>query len=526
MNFKPQALDALFRRSLPANAPGAALSVTLQGKPIYQGAWGLASVENPQPLTTRSVFNAGSLAKQFTAFAILRLQQQRKLKLDDEARKHIPELPYYGKPLRLRHLLWHTSGLRCYTTLLWWGGVAQRDNFSRKQALELICRQKELNFAPGSECLYSNSNYLLLSEIVERLSGESLAAFCEKQAFRPYGMNSTHFRDRPSLPIAGLVSGHFEWEGGLLVDRSLGAVPGVGRLMTHVEDLARWERFFTRPLKQDLPLLRGMLAPGWLEGGAKIRFASGLMLQRYRGLAVQRHDGATPGGKAEFCRFPEKGVTISCLSNRAGVDATWMARQVADLLWGRELEPVSALGPGQGAAPAPKAKLPAKSLKAREGLYRAADEGPFAELSLGAQGLELRSARQKIALAAESPMSFQGLGPARICRLDFEEDGGFILTKQGRAVRYALLKPALSTPEAKLERFTGRYASPELVSRMDVFTREGRLWMSDQAGFEWELRHLKGAQFYSQFRSLHFSKRGLVMEAADHWLRRLKWIKL
>jgi CubicO group peptidase (beta-lactamase class C family) len=527
VDLKPANIEAIFSKAIKLGSPGAALALILDGRIVYKRAWGLASIENPVPLTTTSVFNTGSLAKQFTAFAIFRLLQMRKLSLEDEVRRHLPELPNYGRAMRLRHLLWHTSGLRCYTTLLAWGGVPQRDNYSRKQALELVFRQRELNFLPGDGYLYGNSNYLLLSEIVERLSGRGMAEFCRKEIFGPLGMRDTHFRERPAVPIPNLVSGHWQAEdGSLLVARSMGAVPGVGRLMSHVEDLGRWEGFFVKTKKASLPVLRSMLTQGWLENGQKIRYGGGLMFQRYRGLAMVRHDGFTSGCRAEFCRFPEKGLTLACLCNDSTLSPTALVRQVVDSLFGRELEPVSALGPGQPPAPKARASVSKRRLAELVGLYRSDGEEALAELQVHGSSLRLRDVHSIIDFAAESQVSFQGVGAGSIYRLDLEDSGGFILTKLGRARRYARLKLQRPRADSSLERFVGRYASPELVSRLDVRQRDGKLWLGDAAGFELELRHLKGGHFESYFRDIHFSKRSLLMEGRGHWVRRLRFVKL
>jgi CubicO group peptidase (beta-lactamase class C family) len=527
MNFKSSAIEHIFKKNVRKASPGAVLAVIHQGQAIYKMARGLANIEIPTELSTQSVFNTGSLGKQFTAYSILLLEQRKKLDLDDEVRKFIPELANYGRPLKLRHLLWHCSGLRCYTTMLWWAGVAQRDNYSRKQALELLCRQKELNFLPGDEYLYSNSNYLLLSEIVERLSGESISDFCQKEIFKPYGMLSTHFRDKPSLPIKNLATGHFGYDPEhMLVNRNLGALPGVGRLMTNLDDLLRWERFFLKPAPRERPILRSMLTQGWLENGQKIRYGGGLMMQRYRGLAMLRHDGHSSGCRAEFCRFPEKNLSVICLSNNAEINPTWIVRQVANSLWTKELDPVSALGPGQAPSPPTQLHLSHKILREREGLYRAQNEGAFLELSMEDGGLHAQGQFLSLDFLPESATSFQGQAASAIYRMDFLEEGGFILTKQGRALRFEAVKVLEKTAEIKLERFVGRYASPELLSRLDVKFRDGRLWMSDPVGFEWELRQMKGNHFYNCFREISFTKKGMLIEASDHWVRRLKWVRL
>jgi hypothetical protein len=269
-----------------------------------------------------------------------------------------------------------------------------------------------------------------------------------------------------------------------------------------------------------------MLAQGWLDQGQKIRYGGGLMFQRYRGLDMLRHDGFSSGSRAEFCRFPQKEAAIICLSNITSVSPTWIARQVADAIWGREMESVSALGPGQPPPPMAVAKLPAKRLRELEGIYRAEGGGAFAELNAGQEGLRLSGMFMHADLAAESAQAFQGTGSSKIYRLDFDGPESFILTKQGRAQRYARQDPKKEPAPAALERLLGRYACPEIPSRMEVKLVDDKLCLCDAAGIEWPLKPLKGGRFYNYFREISFSKKGMLMEGTDHWVRRLKWVRL
>lgn len=535
MNLDDKKFEALARGYVKPGGPGFALSILHHGQLLYKGAWGLSSLENPAALSTRTIFNTGSLAKQFTAHCVFQLQQQRKLSLEDEVKKYIPELPHYGKPLLLRHLLWHTSGLRCYTTLLDWAGPARStssyrlDGVSRRQALELVFRQKELNFPSGTEYLYGNSNYLLLSEVIQRVTGKSLGQFAEKNIFAPLGMKDTHFREDIHKIIPNLVSGHFSREDGPLgVSRGVGALPGVGRLMSHLEDLARWEQFFVKPSKAVLPVLRGMLTQGWLDNGQKIRYAGGLMLQRYRGLNTQRHNGWTSGCRSEFCRYPDQGTTFICLSNHSGLNATWVARQAAALVFGRALEPVSAFGPGQPSAPPPRHKMPRAQLKAIQGLYRDVNSGAYVSLTAKEGDLSFESMHSKLEFKPESSSAFLGQGSAGIYRLDLESDGGFILIKQGRASRFERVKSleAGKSLAARLDRYAGRYASPELVARVEIKVKQGRLILLDLDGNQWPLTYVKAGHFFNGFRDFHFTQKALTVSCADGWVRRLKWVKL
>jgi CubicO group peptidase (beta-lactamase class C family) len=178
-------IEKLFARYKPSN-PGAQLAISRNGKVIFSKAWGMADLEHNSPLTTESVTEAGSVSKQFTAAAILLLEQQGKLSLDDNVRKHIPEMPDYGYPITLRQMMQHKSGLKD------WGAIAgiagwprSTKTYNNEDALYIICNQKTLNHKPGDEFLYSNSNYNLFAFIVQRVSGMSLADFTKKNIFEP-----------------------------------------------------------------------------------------------------------------------------------------------------------------------------------------------------------------------------------------------------------------------------------------------------------------------------------------------------
>lgn len=189
-------IDALFARWNRPTTPGCALEVQRDGAAVITRAYGSADLEHVTPITPQTVFEAGSVSKQFTAAAILLLVEDGKLKLDDDIRTYVPELPVYAAPIRIRHLLSHTSGLRD------WGSVAQLAGWPRGTAaydmddvLAIIARQKALNFLPDSEYSYSNSGYTLLALIAARVSGMSFPRFTAERIFRPLGMAHSGWRD-------------------------------------------------------------------------------------------------------------------------------------------------------------------------------------------------------------------------------------------------------------------------------------------------------------------------------------------
>src|SRR5437879_4125345 len=192
---KAEAVDEIFVDLTKPGSPGCALGVYRDGKMIYSKGYGLANIEEDVAITPQSVFDIGSTSKQFTAASILLLEKQGKLSVDDDVRKFVPELPAYGQQITIVQLLNHTSGLRDYLTLFELAGINIDSVTTDGDALALITRQKALNFAPGTDWLYSNSGFFLLSVIVQRASGKTLREFASENIFAPLEMTHTQYRD-------------------------------------------------------------------------------------------------------------------------------------------------------------------------------------------------------------------------------------------------------------------------------------------------------------------------------------------
>ena len=174
-------VDELFTVYDSYDRPGAAVAVIQNGEIVYQNGFGMADLERSVTITPDSVFEIGSISKQFTAMCLMLLENDGKLTLDDNIRKYIPEMPEYDRQITLRHLLHHTSGVRDVETLIPLAGMHWFNYYSDVQMLELIMRQKGLNFPPGEQFLYSNSGYVLLAQVVSRVSGQSLREFAQKR---------------------------------------------------------------------------------------------------------------------------------------------------------------------------------------------------------------------------------------------------------------------------------------------------------------------------------------------------------
>jgi len=329
-----RAIENIFSRYRAEN-PGCELAISRNGRVIFSKAWGVADLEHQVRLTTTSITEAGSVSKQFTAAAILLLEQQGKLSLDDDVRKYIPELPDYGKALPLRYLMHHTSGLRD------WGAIAAiagwprtTKTYNNNDALDIIVHQHALNFTPNDAFSYSNSNYNLFAIIVERVSGLSLAAFTRKYIFLPAGMSHTSWRDDHKRVVPDRAMAYALTDSGYETNMPNEDAYGNGGLLTTAEDLLKWNSWYLGGYLGHPSLLPKMLTIDTLNDGEPNAYGAGLFLAKKHDLDYVSHDGATASYRARLASYPALNLSIAWLSNTSAFDtAANVAVQVENLFF-------------------------------------------------------------------------------------------------------------------------------------------------------------------------------------------------
>jgi CubicO group peptidase (beta-lactamase class C family) len=369
-------VDEIFADLTKPGSPGCALAATRNGKLLYAKGYGLANIEEEVPITPQTVFDIGSTSKQFTAASILLLQKQGKLSIKDDVRKYLPELPDYGKKITILHLLNHTSGLRDYLTLFELAGVNIDNVTTDDDALGLIVHQKALNFDPGSEWLYSNTGFFLLSIIVKRASGKTLREFAAQDIFSPLHMNATTYRDEHTqlVPNRALAYDRKEKGAGFSLDVSYFEQTGDGAVHTSALDLLQWDENFYNAQIGGKELLAELQQPGRLNNGKTLDYAKGLSVGEYRGLRTVRHGGSWGGYRAELLRFPEQHFSAVCLCNLGTARPSLRANKVAEVYLGNLMAPPKAkTTAGDDDEDSPKKKetvsLTADQLKLFEGDY-------------------------------------------------------------------------------------------------------------------------------------------------------------
>src|SRR5713226_2303822 len=311
------AVDEVFGDLTKAGSPGCALGVYRDGKIAYAKGYGLANLEENVAITPQTVFDSGSTSKQFTAASILLLEKQGKLSVNDDVRKYVPELPDYGQKITILHLLNHTSGLRDYLTLMELAGINADSVTTDEDALALITRQKALNFVPGSDWLYSNTGFFLLSVIVKRVSGRTLREFAAENIFSPLGMTHTQYRDDHTsvVPSRAMAYDPKEPADGYVLSVSYFEQTGDGAVHTSVEDVQKWDDNFYSAQIVGKEFLAEIQEQGRLNSGKVLDYAKGLFIEDYRGLHTVSHGGAWGGYRAELLRFPEQHFSVACLCN-------------------------------------------------------------------------------------------------------------------------------------------------------------------------------------------------------------------
>jgi len=328
-----QRVDGIFADYDKASSPGCALGVIQNGAFVYRKGYGSANLELGVPLSPQSVVDMASVSKQFTAASIVLAAEQGFLSLDDNVRKYIPELPDYGHPVTLRQMLHHTSGLRDVLVLLNMSGRSARDLHRAEETMDLITRQKALNYIPGEEYLYSNTNYVLLAEIVKRATKKPFSVFTAENILQPLGMTHTRVYDDHRVVVPGRVSAYAPGkDGSFFVDWSTNFDEvGGGGLMSSVDDLLLWDRNFYDNRLGKGTLLKELQTRGVLNNGQQIGYALGLQIGTYRGLPTVEHSGGLFGYSTDILRFPEQHFTVVCLCNLSSIVPLRLSQRIADI---------------------------------------------------------------------------------------------------------------------------------------------------------------------------------------------------
>lgn len=434
----------------PMPAPGCAVGVSLNGESVFEKAFGMAEMEHNIPNTPQTIFESGSVAKQFTAAALVLLEQDGKLKIDDDVRKYVPELPQYDKPITIRHILTHTAGLRDWGSVMQLTGAGRGDRVVTQDiALDVIIRQKHLDFTPGAEYSYSNSGYQLAAVIVERVSKQKFGDFVNERLFKPLGMTKSSWRDDYRKLVPGRAQGYSRGAGGWMLNMPIMNVIGNGGMLTTVGDWLKWNAALDAKTLGE-PFVNALETQAVLNDKRKITYALGVGVSAYKGIKEVTHSGGTAGYQTYLARFPEKKLSVAVLCNGAPPGSGDIVYSVVDEIFG----PWPA-----AAAPTDTIQVSEEQLKKYVGLWRNErsrnpGRSTFENGTLRFLGRPLRPIGEGVFM----------LGPDKLT-FTFDKDGRPI---GGEGV----------TPDGEVTRFTAQSEWKPTATELASFSGE---WRSDEA---------------------------------------------
>ncbi|MAE75377.1 MAG: hypothetical protein CMJ85_00720 [Planctomycetes bacterium] len=463
-------VDALFA-SWNEKTPGVAVALSRGGKLLHVGCYGLADVEKGGSITKTTRFYAASVSKQFVAACAVMLEAEGKLKWSDSLQTHLTEFTAVGGGISIGDLVHHRSGLRDYFEL---GRFAKLD-FDRDQSADdvvaLLAKQRDLNFAPGSDYLYCNSGYFLLGVIIGRLTKSSLREYATKALFEPHGMKNSVFKDSSDHDVPQAAVGHQRRGKRYVPHRTRFAMVGSGGLFISVMDLLRWLESMQAKGASD-SFVRRMLTAPKLDGSQRRSprtgdYAAGLRVGRYRGVRVVQHAGSSFGFRAHSAFFPDQGLCVALLGNAANIDASRLAMATAAVFLGDRLQPPAK-------APAGKQPIDAPALLVDD------DSGDLARLAPQRDRMRLVTLSWQIDLVSNKGDKLRSIGTAlpvagEVLRAANGSVSGLKLQVANENARRFTALPPFTMPARTWKDYEGQYHSVELDRTIQVRRRKAAL---------------------------------------------------
>jgi CubicO group peptidase (beta-lactamase class C family) len=393
-------IDRLYAPMTKAGSPGCSVGVYQNGEVVFAKGYGNADLINDVPITSATRFTVGSVSKQFTAASIALLVEAGRISLSDDVRKYLPELQAFPARITIGNLIHHTSGIRDFWELVDLAGMRPDDGYTSDDMLNLAKHQHGLNFTPGSEYRYSNTGYLLLGEVVKRITRQSLRQFADSAIFKPLGMTNTLYLDDHNEIVPKRASAYQPAAGGYRIDVWNNDIIGQGGIVTTIGDLQKWDENFYTARVGGPAFIKLIQTTEPLTDGKPNNYAFGLVIDKYRGMNEVQHTGSTGGYRAAIFRYPDAHTSVAMLCNVTTANTTTLSHAMADAVLGSRLgnrQFVARTGRADSAMavhPAPPALL-----KAVAGRYRS-DEllGSVWEITAAAGTITVMRPRHELEL--------------------------------------------------------------------------------------------------------------------------------
>lgn len=470
-------VDKLFAQWDRADSPGAAIVIVRDGSVVYQRGYGSANLESRTPITPQTVFDVASVAKQFAGFAIATLIEEGKLSLDDDVRKHLPNIPDFGKPITIGHLVYHTSGMSDWPETLALSGIDWGGVITLATILEMVQRQRELDFQPGEEYQYSNTGYNLLAATVAKVTDQSFREWSAANIFKPLKMKHTHVCDKPTEVVLNRAESYTLGNNNKFT-RAISQLAGEGSssLFISAEDMAKWMLNFKTARVGGKAIAR-MGEHGQLNNGKKIDYGFGIGLGEHRRAKKFSHTGGWAGYRSIVMMIPEKDFAVAILGNAGNLNTSSLATKIADIY----LDPSPSEKPAEATPKlASTEKIDSSIWDSFVGTYRLG-AGWLLDITRDGEQLIAQATREgKFKMTPTSAAKFfvQGYGSS----VEFvREKSGDVTHLLYRGIR----APKLNVPEfnpEQLKEYVGDYWSDEVRVAYRIELRDGALGVRQRSG--------------------------------------------
>jgi len=458
--------------------PGAVIGVIEDGEMVFSKAYGKANITHNLDFKLNTPTNIGSVSKQFTAFAILLLEKQGLLSIDDDVRKHIPEFPDFGELITIKNLLNHTNGLREIYNLLPITGWSGENKLLRSEILNSLKRQKKLQVSPGEEFNYNNSAFILLAEIVERKTDSKFPDWMKKNVFEPLGMKDSYVRSDPSQIIPNASQGYSQGENGFIEAGDLYAAYGAGGIYTTPLDLSKWLQNFKEPKVGGKEVIEKLVTPGILKKGDTLPYALGIGVRERKGLKMYAHSGADIAHRAYLIYYPEINSGIITMSNNASF-STSIGNEISDLFFANHLVMKEKKVQDDDSENSQTFKVDVKTLKSYVGKYKASSIGLVIDYKLEkGQLIAYPTGQSALPLQPTSKATFAYDGIVATIVFKLNDDGKSVgaLHKQG-GKDYEMIKlPPFDPSLEDLKAYEGKYFCDELETFYTIVVKDTAMY--------------------------------------------------
>lgn len=472
-------IDSLFIDWNKPNHPGGSIGIMQNGQIVFSKAYGLASMEYLVPNTTATIFNIASVSKQFTAMGIVLLQEQGKLSYDDDIRKYLPELPDFGHTITIRHMLHHTSGLRSLHGMLRLAGWRSDDSRTNEDLNRFMKNQQDLNFIPGDQYLYCNTGYMLMVNIIEKVTGEKFPKWMKETIFEPLGMMDSYVEDNYSAIVANNATSYYQGE----TDKFERAIEywgyvGSGNMHSTTNDLLKWLKNFYNPQENWEASFKAMQTFDELNDGSANNYAFGVIIDEHLGHNIIQHSGGIGGFRSFVSVYPANKLSIAVLTNFSSSSSGLKANQIAEILL-----PKVELSNNKTA----KKNTALKQIKLSNEQLIKYESHYWNDKNNYARKIYVRNdtLRYFRSTSSESPIvpvgkdEFQMLGVSVDLKVKFEMNGdsrSMIVTVDDRPPsNFYAYQSVIPNHEERMS-YTGKFYSPELETSYDIYLKNDTLF--------------------------------------------------